>query len=60
MISFSGLTVSEAGKLSSYMHLRDPVILHEKTQLQRANLDKAIDFLDNLESDVPRGKCVNI
>ncbi|XP_013422186.1 radial spoke head protein 9 homolog [Lingula anatina] len=53
--SFEGLTVQEAAKLSSYMHFRDAVKLNEKTLLQRANLDKAIDFLDIIEEDIPKG-----
>lgn len=53
--SFEGLTVSEAAKLCSYMHFREPVGLNEKTLLQKANLDKSIDFLDTVEEDIPKG-----
>lgn len=53
--SFEGLSVSEAAKLCNYMHFREPVTLNQKPLLQRANLDKAIDFMDNLEEDIPRG-----
>lgn len=53
---FIGLSVSESAKLCNYMHFREPVILNEKTLLQRANLDKAIDFMDTLEEDIPRGE----
>merc|ERR1712179_32595 len=53
--SFEGLTVSEAAKLCSYMHFCEPIQLHEKTLLQRADMDKAIDFLDTLEEDIPKG-----
>jgi len=54
--SFPGLTVSEAAKLCSYMHFREPKLLLEKTLLQKANLDKSIDFMDTLEEDIPKGK----
>ena len=54
-LSFSGLTVSEAAKLCSYMHFREPKLLLEKTLLQKANLDKSIDFMDTLEEDIPKG-----
>lgn len=50
-----GLTVSEAAKLCSYMHFREPKLLLEKTLLQKANLDKSIDFMDTLEEDIPKG-----
>jgi len=53
--SFEGLTVSEAAKLCNYMHFRDPVKLQEKSLLQKANLDKSIDFMDALDEDVPKG-----
>lgn len=53
--SFEGLTVSEAAKLCSFMHFREPKLLLEKTLLQKANLDKSIDFMDTLEDDIPKG-----
>lgn len=53
--SFEGLTVSDAAKLCSYMHFREPKLLLEKTLLQKANLDKGIDFMDTLEEDIPKG-----
>jgi len=53
--SFEGLTVSEAAKLSSYMHFREPFRLQKKTLLEKADLDKAIDFMDVIEEDVPKG-----
>lgn len=55
-ILFTGLTVSEASKLGSYMHFREPYRLNEKSLLEKANLEKSIDFLDTLEEDIPRGK----
>ena len=53
--SFEGLNVSESAKLCNYMHFREPVKLQEKSLLQKANLDKAIDFMDALDEDVPKG-----
>ncbi|XP_038617085.1 radial spoke head protein 9 homolog isoform X2 [Tachyglossus aculeatus] len=53
--SFEGLSVSEAKKLSSYFHFKEPVNLKTKTLLERADLDPAVDFLDSLEHDVPKG-----
>ncbi|XP_035676610.1 radial spoke head protein 9 homolog [Branchiostoma floridae] len=53
--SFEGLSVSEAGKLNSYFHLREPLKLKEKTLLEKADLDPSIDFLDSIEEDIPRG-----
>lgn len=51
-----GLSVSESAKLCSYMHFRDAICLQEKSLLQKANLDKAIDFMDTLEEDIPKGQ----
>lgn len=53
--SFEGLTVSEAAKLCSYMHFREPKLLLEKSLLQKANLDKSVDFMDTVEEDIPKG-----
>ncbi|KAK2152256.1 hypothetical protein LSH36_334g04014 [Paralvinella palmiformis] len=53
--SFEGLSVSEAAKLCNYMHFRNPKQLQEKSLLQRANLDKAIDFMDPVDEDIPKG-----
>ena len=55
-ILFSGLSVQEAAKLCNYMHFREAKRLDLKTLLQRANMDKAIDFMDSVEDDVPRGE----
>jgi len=51
----TGLVVSEAAKLCSFLHFRDPKILPEKSLLQKANMDKSIDFMDSLEEDIPKG-----
>jgi radial spoke head protein 9 len=53
--SFDGLSVTEAGKLCNYLHTRKAENLFQKSILQRANLDKSIDFMDSIEDDLPRG-----
>ncbi|KAI8785253.1 radial spoke head protein 9 [Biomphalaria glabrata] len=53
--SFEGLSVQESAKLCNYMHFREAKRLDLKSLLQRANMDKAIDFMDSIEDDVPRG-----
>lgn len=55
MSSSLGLPLSEARKLSSYFHFRDPVGLKNKTLLEKADLDPSLDFLDSLEHDIPKG-----
>merc|ERR1711976_351263 len=53
--SFEGLSVAEAAKLGSYFHFRGSEKLNEKSLLQKANLDPAIDFLDPCDEDIPKG-----
>jgi len=53
--TFEGLSASESTRLSSYYHFRDPILLHEKSLLEKADLDKAIDFLDPIDTDIPEG-----
>ncbi|TGZ57718.1 hypothetical protein CRM22_009875 [Opisthorchis felineus] len=53
--NFEGLTVAEASKLLSYFHFRPPIHLPHKPLPDRARLDKAIDFLDTIEDDNPKG-----
>ena len=55
----TGLTVAEGAKLCNYSHFRDAIKLHEKSLLQKANLDKAIDFMDAVEEDIPKGMFIN-
>lgn len=52
---FEGLTVNEAAKFNNYSHFREAINLNEKSPLLRANLDRAIDFLDPLDEDQPKG-----
>lgn len=47
--------ITEAAKLSSYMHFREAILLQKKTLLEKADLDKATDFMDIIEEDVPKG-----
>lgn len=47
--------MSEAKKLSSYFHFREPVDLKNKTLLEKADLDPSLDFMDSLEHDIPKG-----
>ncbi|GCC17022.1 hypothetical protein chiPu_0017421 [Chiloscyllium punctatum] len=53
--SFGGLSVTEAGKLQSYLHFTEPVILKKKSQLLQANLEDSVDFLNSLEDDELKG-----
>lgn len=47
--------MSEAKKLSSYFHFREPTELKNKTLLEKADLDPSLDFMDSLENDIPKG-----
>ncbi|XP_062896703.1 radial spoke head protein 9 homolog [Mobula hypostoma] len=49
--SFEGLSVTEAGKLKSYLHFTKPAVLKKKSLLLQANLEESIDFLNSLEDD---------
>ncbi|XP_044927021.1 radial spoke head protein 9 homolog isoform X2 [Mustela nigripes] len=53
--TFEGLSLSEAKKLSSYFHFKEPVELKNKTLLEKADLDPSLDFMDPLEHDIPKG-----
>lgn len=48
-----GLSGLEATKLQNYLHMHPPTQLFKKTLLQRANLDRALDFLDPATEDIP-------
>nr|CDS22592.1 radial spoke head 9 [Echinococcus granulosus] len=50
-----GLTTAEAAKLSSYLHFRRPLKYPHKPLEDKVKLNKATDFLDTLETDVPSG-----
>ncbi|CAB4019242.1 radial spoke head 9 homolog, partial [Paramuricea clavata] len=49
------LSTADAGKLCCYFHFREPILLNQKTLLQKASLDKSIDFLDPIDADIPKG-----
>lgn len=53
--TFAGLTVSEASKLCNYVHFREGLKVLEKTLLQKADLDKSVDFMDPIDEDIPLG-----
>ena len=55
-VLLAGLSVTEAAKLCSFLHFREPEKLLQKTLLQRANMDKALDFLDPIDEDIPKGR----
>ena len=46
----------EAAKFNNYLHFRHAKLLEKKSPLFRANLDKAVDFLDPIDEDQPNGK----
>ncbi|XP_035000476.2 radial spoke head protein 9 homolog [Hippoglossus stenolepis] len=53
--SFGGLSHSEAGKLDSFLHFSEPKNLKKKSILEMSQLNPAIDFLDVLSDDIPKG-----
>ena len=53
--SFGGLSHSEAGKLDSFLHFSEPKNLKKKSILEMSQLNPAIDFLDVLTEDIPKG-----
>lgn len=52
---FEGLSEIEAAKFGNYFHFKAPELLETKSPLFRANLDKAVDFLDPIDEDQPKG-----
>ncbi|XP_054474932.1 radial spoke head protein 9 homolog [Anoplopoma fimbria] len=53
--SFGGLSHSEAKKLDNFLHFRKAKNLKKKTVLEMGDLNPAIDFLDVLSDDIPKG-----
>jgi len=53
--SFEGLSVTESGKLNSYMHFREGGITSTLSLKEKADLNPSIDFLDTIEGDIPKG-----
>lgn len=54
--SSSGLSESEAKKLDNYLHFSEPKNLKKKSILEMGELNPAIDFLDVLSDDIPKGE----
>ena len=52
---FEGLNETEAAKFCNYFHFKVPELLDTKSPLYKANLDKAVDFLDPIDEDTPKG-----
>ena len=52
---FDGLSENESAKFNNYLHFRNAKLLRDKPLLYRANLDKAVDFLDAIDEDEPKG-----
>ncbi|KAJ3391359.1 Radial spoke head protein 9 [Entophlyctis sp. JEL0112] len=53
---FSGLTQSELGQLSNYLHFREGFNINKKTAAERAGkFDETIDIFDAISTDDPRG-----
>uniref|UniRef100_A0A3P8SC58 Radial spoke head protein 9 homolog n=1 Tax=Amphiprion percula TaxID=161767 RepID=A0A3P8SC58_AMPPE len=53
--SFTGLSESESRKLDSFFHFREPKNPKQRFVLQNGELNPAVDFLDVLSDDVPKG-----
>ncbi|XP_063079483.1 radial spoke head protein 9 homolog [Engraulis encrasicolus] len=53
--SFEGLSFSEAGKLSSYLHFSEPKKQRKLSIMEMAESDPCKDFLDPLSEDIPKG-----
>jgi len=52
---FEGLSPLDAVKLGSYQHLRRAERPLSKAVLERATFERAIDFMDTIEDDIPKG-----
>lgn len=52
----SGLSRSEAARLSNFLHFSKPKKLKEKSILEMAHLNPRIDFLDVVSDDIPKGE----
>ncbi|XP_045916372.1 radial spoke head protein 9 homolog isoform X2 [Micropterus dolomieu] len=53
--SFGGLSHSEAGKLDNFLHFSKPKNLKKKSIVEMGDFNPAIDFLDVLSDDIPKG-----
>uniref|UniRef100_A0A3Q3X484 Radial spoke head protein 9 homolog n=1 Tax=Mola mola TaxID=94237 RepID=A0A3Q3X484_MOLML len=53
--SFCGLSESEARKLDNFLHCREPKNLKKRSILEMGDYNPAIDFLEVLSDDIPKG-----
>lgn len=58
--SFGGLALADSGKLSSFLHVRQPKVAQKRSMLEQAGLSKTLDFLDTLAEDVPKGLRISL
>jgi len=52
---YNGMSLEQGLKMSSFLHLRPPQFLPNKSISERAGLSKTTDFLDSVEDDLPKG-----
>ncbi|XP_034555110.1 radial spoke head protein 9 homolog [Notolabrus celidotus] len=53
--SFGGLSHSEARKLDNFLHFREAKNLKKKSIMEFGDLTPALDFMDALSDDIPKG-----
>lgn len=51
-----GLSESEARKLDNFLHCREPKDLKKRSVLEMGDYNPAIDFLEILSDDIPKGE----
>ena len=55
-----GLSVSEAGKLYNYLHVRRRFGKKQNSLIDRPKLNPSIDFMDSIEEDIPMGDSLTL
>ncbi|XP_061756745.1 radial spoke head protein 9 homolog isoform X2 [Nerophis ophidion] len=55
VVHINRLSYSQAGKLEHFLHFAQPKTLKKKSLLEMAELNPALDFLDPLSEDIPKG-----
>ncbi|VDO03556.1 unnamed protein product [Rodentolepis nana] len=53
--NYEGLSFADSSKLSSYLHFRKPLEHLQFPPEDTCNANRATDFLDTLEKDIPKG-----
>lgn len=53
--AYEGLTKGEAEELKSYLHYRKPLQKWNTNLLSRKDYNYALDFLDTIDTDLPKG-----